>query len=99
MNIKFSEVAGQLFSIVVICLALYFAKTLLQFIVVLFIIGVICWLIGAMLDDEEPESKVRYFLCDPMNNRVEINKEAFEKLREENDKLLAKNKELKDGED
>lgn len=53
MNIKFSEVSGTLFSIVIVCLVLLVAKTLVEFIVILLAIGLVCWILGALLDGDE----------------------------------------------
>lgn len=50
MNIKLSEVAGTLFSIVIVSLVLLLTKTLIEFIVTLVIIGLVCWVLGALLD-------------------------------------------------
>lgn len=53
MKIDFSELAGNLLAVVIVCLVLLLAKSLVEFIIVLLAIGLVCWVLGVLFDGKD----------------------------------------------
>lgn len=86
MKQKFAEISGTLMSMVIVGCTLYFTKSLVQFILTLFVIAIVCAIVTCLLSNDYSKPLVRYILCDPANNKMEISEELFYELQKIYDK-------------